>query len=72
MPGLRRRAAASDRSRCSSGAVLPSASLRRSGPAGDFPAFFVVDDNGSDFFAEATGDKSALPVVGNGGKGEKG
>ncbi|MDQ5979970.1 MAG: fumarate hydratase, class [Verrucomicrobiota bacterium] len=37
----------------------------------DFPALVVVDDKGDDFFAEVMGDKSALPIVGSGGNGEK-
>ena len=37
----------------------------------DFPAFVVVDDKGNDFFAEVMGEKSALPIVGSGGNGEK-
>ncbi|MBI1949715.1 MAG: fumarate hydratase [Deltaproteobacteria bacterium] len=37
----------------------------------DFPAFVVVDDKGNDFFADVMGDKSALPIVGSGGNGEK-
>ena len=37
----------------------------------DFPAFVVVDDTGNDFVDEVMGDKSALPIVGSGGNGEK-
>ncbi|MCC7109414.1 MAG: hypothetical protein IT382_09010 [Deltaproteobacteria bacterium] len=52
-------------------AAPQSASARRPTIADVCRAASAASDKGNDFFAEVMGDKSALPIVGSGGNGEK-